>query len=276
LYFVLYSNKNLKRADDEEDWEVLGDNRRRNNPAANSNNGGGAAFVALGAAALGLGAYAAYKSYFNKDDEEISFVKTQADCKKRLKQMNDDINEFPVVGLDCQWVINTGPYEPRNPIALLQICTHKGKTLLVPMKKFTFPQELRNILNNSEIIKAGIEVIKDARYLREDFGLEVQSTFDIRFLAEDTGHRPVGLEGLSNKVLNLDLGHDWKIINSDWNKSPLDKKQIFYAETAVKASIDIFSTLYPFTNSGMTKRDVLAYCSLKKDRPFVWDTRKWD
>lgn len=225
-----------------------------------------------------MGAYAAYKCYsiFTKDDEPPSFVTSKSDCVEVLEKINEDINEFPVIGLDCQWVISKSPYEPRNPIALLQLCTHKGKTLLVPMKKFTFPDELRNILNNPEIIKTGIEVIKDARYLREDHGLEVQSTFDIRFLAEDTGHRPVELEGLSKDVLDLSLSFEKENLNSDWNKSPLDSMQIAYAEAAVKASIDMFSTLYPLTETGTSSNDVLAYCSLNKDKPFVWNAQKWD
>lgn len=274
--------RNQQRADDEEDWEVLG-NRPKNRhsvpapSAANNNNGNGGTFAALGVAALGLGAYAAYKTFFSSDEEQKSFVNTEADCVKRLRKLKEDLEEFPVLGLDCQWVINyRSQYDPRNPIALLQLATHKGNIMIVPMNRFTLPSELRSILNNSEIIKTGIEVIKDARYLREDHGLEVQSTFDLRFIAEDTGHRPVGLEGLAKDVLDLDIGHDWEIINSDWSKWPLDRQQIAYAETAVKASIDIFSTLYPFTNSGPTKKDVLAYCRPNKDRPFIWDTRRWN
>jgi ribonuclease D len=268
---------NLKRADDDIDESEKNQAESAKEAKSNENNAAAAAFAALGVAALGLGAYAAYKCYFNfnKDDKLPSFVNSKSDCVKLLEKMNEDINEFPVIGLDCQWVINKSPYEPRNPVALLQVAT-RNRVMLVPMKKFTFPQELRYILNNSEIIKTGIEVIKDARYLREDHGLEVQSTFDIRFLAEDTGHRPVELEGLSKDVLDLNLSFEKENVNSDWNKSPLDKKQISYAEAAVKANIDMFTVLYPFTNSGTSSIDVLAYCNFNKDKPFVWNTQKWD
>lgn len=241
-----------------------------------SNMGNIAAYATLGVAALGVGAYAAYKIFFS-DDGKPNVTKSESVCEKRLRVIKEDLDEFPVLGLDCQWVINTeNPYEPRNPIALLQLATHKGNTMLMPMSKFTLPDELKSILNDSEIIKTGFDVTKDARYLREDHGLEVQSTFDLRFLAEDTGHRPVGLEELSKVVLDLDIGPEWEIINSDWNKLPLDEHQVAYAEVAVKATIDIFKKLYPMTKSGSSKKDILAYCTVNKDRPFNWDAKKWD
>lgn len=264
--------RNQQRADDEEEWEVLGDRNRNRNPprgGGNSGNGNMGAFAALGIAGVALGAYAAYKAYCSPDEADSPMVTSQSECVNRLKKLKEDIDEFPVVGLDCQWLINTSPYEPRHPIALLQLATHKGHIMLVPMKKFTIPDALRSILNDSQIIKTGIEVIKDARYLREDYGINIHSTFDLRFLAEDTAHRPEGLEKLSKSVLNLDIGRDWEITKSDWEKWPLEPTQVSYAETAVKASIDIFKTLYPFTGNGPNRRDVLNYCNLNMDRPFV-------
>lgn len=141
-----------QREDDEEDWEVLRDRLRNRNPpaaapAANNNN---ATLAIFGGAALAVGAFAAYKTFFGSDDEkQNSFVTTQADCVKILKKFKEDTNEYPVVGMDCQWLVQTSPYEPRNPVALLQLATHKGKTLIIPLKKLSsLPQELRSLLND--------------------------------------------------------------------------------------------------------------------------------
>ena len=271
--------RNQRRADDEEEWEVVGDrNKNQNqNPASDGGNSGNSTgtFAALGLAGLAFGAYAAYKAYSDVGEKPSpSLVPSHDQCLKQLKKIKQDIDVFPVIGMDCQWLISTSPYDPRSPIALLQLATHKGNVMLIPMNKFSVPDEVRSILSNPEIIKTGIEVIKDARYLREDYGLAVKSTFDLRFLSEDTMHRPLGLEKSALDVLNLDIGRDWEIIKSDWENWPLDPKQISYAETAVKACIDIFTTLYPFTGNGPSKREVLAYCMLNKDRPFIWDTKK--
>jgi hypothetical protein len=270
-----------RRADDEEEWEFVGDRNRNRNRGrgggSGGSGGGGGALAALGIAGVALGAYAAYKAYCGKEEtDEPILVSSQTECINRLKKLERDIEEFPVVGLDCQWLINESPYEPRHPIALLQLATYKGNVILVPLKKFTIPDRLKSILSSSEIIKTGIEVIKDARFLREDYSLTVQSTFDLRFLAEETANRPEGLEKLSKTVLNLDIGRDWDTIKSDWEKWPLEQKQIDYAETAVKASIDIFMQLYQYTAHARTKPEVLRYCSMNMDRPFIWDTRKWD
>ena len=132
------------------------------------------------------------------------------------------------------------------------------------------------MLNSAEIIKTGIDVIKDARYLREDYDLTVHSTFDLRFLAEETGHKPEGLEKLALDVLKLDIGRERETINSDWDKSPLDQQQINFAKTTVEVLIDIFKTLYPLTGNEPTIMEVLNYCSPNKDRPFVWDADKLD
>ena len=233
-------------------------------------------FAALGVAGIALGAYAAYKVYTGREKNQSVVINSQSDCKNQLKLMQQDVDEFPVIGMDCQWLTNPSPYEPRNPIALLQLATHKGNILLFPMKKFPVPEELRKILSSAEVIKTGIDVFKDARYLREDYDLSVDSTFDLRFLAEGTGHKPEELENLALDVLKLNISREKDTINSDWEKLPLDQQQINFAKTTVEALINIFKALYPLTGNEPTIMEVLNYCSANKDRPFIWDADKLD
>ena len=124
--------------------KVSSDEQKNHNQEAtgekSSNTG---TFAALGVAGIALGAYAAYKVYTGREKNQSVVISSQSDCKNQLKLMQQDIDEFPVIGMDCQWLTNPSPYEPRNPIALLQLATHKGKILLIPMKKFSVPDELR-------------------------------------------------------------------------------------------------------------------------------------
>ena len=140
---------------------------------------------------------------------------------------------------------------------------------------YTYPEELKAFLRNRNIIKSGIEVLKDARYLLEDYGLVVTGTFDLRFLAEDTSHEPQSLPKLANKVLGMDLGKDWELIASDWNKEILDDNQQTYAQKAAKASVDIFKTLISFVISDVNRPEILNYCAEHLDRTYIFYSQKY-
>lgn len=137
-----------------------------------------------------------------------------------------------------------------------------------------YPQDLLKLLRDPNIIKAGIETIKDAQYLQDDYGIDVNGTFDLRFLAEQTGHRPLGLRELSKDVLDLDIGRNWDLINSDWEQEVLDDEQVQYAETSVKASIDIFESLIKDVITP-TKRNILNYCRPITDRSYTFRSQNW-
>lgn len=159
----------------------------------------------------------------------------------------------------------------RNKIALLQIASPKGTVLMIQINKlYTFPPELISLLKNRNIIKSGIETLKDARYLLEDYGLVVTGTFDLRFLAEETSHRPLGLAKLAEDVLGIVIDRDWDLVASDWEKSKLDENQLNYAIKAAKASVDIFTTLIPFAIPNVNRNEILSYCSEHIDRDFIF------
>lgn len=226
---------------------------------------------AIGAAAMAFGAYTVYKNVTLNTEEAGNFVESPEAMKQKLKKMEEDLKDFPVLGMDCQWRVYHD--DIRNPVALLQLATHRGKIMLVQLQKVNLTQELRDLLLNPRIIKAGIEGIKDIRYLREDYQLEVRSSFDIRFLAEDTGNHPGGLKSLSESVLGLNLDRNWDTISSDWDQSPLEPDQIAYAEEAVKNSVDIFTKLFSYMEPAPTPQKVLEYCHSRLDRPCLQHQR---
>lgn len=272
---IIKQRRRQQGEDEDEEREVIRGNHHESNKSTTAGN---IAIGAIAVGALGIGAFLMSKVFSSSSDspkKKSSIVKTSEKCRAKLCALMRDIDEYPVVGLDCQWSKDIDGV--RSPIALLQISTRKGKIMLVPLKAIDgIPDELKALLRNPEIIKTGIRVSKDASYLQSDHGLEVRSTFDLRFLAEDTGNRPAGLEQLSKSVLDLDIGREWETVNSDWDKSSLESHQIAYAETSVKALIDIFSTLFTFTNSGSSKQDILNYCKTNLNRNFDWWTQKWN
>lgn len=226
----------------------------------------------VGVAALAAGALALWNTY---SKFRHSYSENTQSCKTDLEKIREDLEEYPVLGIDCQW---TPTFDGnRSRIALLQLATHKGNILLIALKKLTpIPYELREILQDRSIIKTGIEVLKDAAYLHEDYGLVVNSTYDLRFLAENTGNVPHGLQALSKSILGLDLGRDWEVVNSNWNAEPLEDNQRIYAEKAVKASIDIFKKLVLQSHYGNLKQTIGIICKPKLDEAYVYRSERWD
>ncbi|KAG5669738.1 hypothetical protein PVAND_000032 [Polypedilum vanderplanki] len=269
--------RNQAREDDDEGDEAFSRRGRVGNHAHSfsSSSGGSSVAIGVGLAAFALGSYAIGKILFSSSTQTPKFSTTTKEIIEAIKKIEEDTKEYPVIGLDCQWNL-TMTEGRRNKIALLQLCSSEGNLAIIPMNKIhTYPDELKNLLRNTRIIKAGVETIKDAKYLLEDYGLVVSSTYDIRYLAEDCGHQPLGLEKLAERILDIELGRDWELIASDWDKDNLDDNQKSYAEKSVKVSIDIFKTLIPYAISRVNRNEILNYCYEHVDRPFVYYSQRY-
>lgn len=262
----------LQRLDDEEDEEAVnhrnGGNRGGRGMPPSGPNWGNWFTAAVGVGAAALGAYGLYKASSLNNEEDIpNLVQDQEQLRKKLKKIKD--SSYPVVGFNCQWT-NLQIGGSRSPVKLIQIASAEGDILLIQMEKFPqIPKELIQFLGDPSIVKAGIEPDRDAKYLFEDYGLGVYSTYDLRFLAEDVGHRPEGLRNLAGKILDRDIGDP--IL--DWHH--IDEARIRYAETSVTAAIDLFKTLYSFLGKQPTRNGILDYCYEKLNKKYVFLSQKF-
>lgn len=222
--------------------------------------------VAVGIGAAAVAGYGLYKTIEKLTEEDIpNLVFDQDELQKKLKNIIEDTELYPVVAFNCQFTHMPG--EDRSKIALIQIASCEGEILLIETKKFHhyphFPQEIIDFLTSANIIKVGIEPARDARYLFDDFGIEVHSTFDLRFLAEEVGHRPEGLSSLAGKILDLNIEEtmpDWDVI---------DEGRIRYAEKTAKASIDIFKELFSKLDKEPTRKSILDHFEDDLDKQYV-------
>lgn len=156
----------------------------------------------------------------------------------------------------------------------MQVSSHKGKVALVRLSRGQqLPHALGLLLNNPRIIKSGIETVKDAQYLRNDYSIDVNGTYDLRYLAEAVGLKPASLEKLSQQVLNRTLNHN--MVFSDWDAHELKQEQIKYAEEAAKASVDIFENLIKKVLHRVTKVNMYSYCESNLDRNYVYRSENW-
>lgn len=96
-------------------------------------------------------------------------------------------------------------------------------------------------MENDQILKVGVDPINDAMRLSDDYGLNVNSTFDLRFMAVLAECQPGTLAKMSEIFLDLKLkkGSD-KALHFDWKKQILSEKQIEYAAKDVQAAIELF------------------------------------
>lgn len=105
------------------------------------------------------------------------------------------------------------------------------------------PKSLRELLEDDDVIKVGIDPQGDAKKLALDYGVGVASTFDLRFLAALTGRKPEGLAKMSKSVLNVELDKHWRLVCSDWEGKELTEKQLNYAANDALVAVEIFKKL---------------------------------
>lgn len=157
-------------------------------------------------------------------------------------------------------------------MALIQLCSAEGLCALIRCSKLAkIPTELRDILEDPEIIKMGVTPSTDAKYLLQDYAIKMNGTFDLRFLAL-AANRPVeGLGKMSKSILDIEIDKDWRVRCSDWDATKLSDKQIDYAAKDAFVAVEIFKKLYRefMPSSAKTDKDsILRFCDNFSDRVF--------
>lgn len=152
----------------------------------------------------------------------------------------------------------------------MQLATAEGLCALFRLCKFSsIPQELRSILEDPDIIKAGVASPEDATLLFQDYSIKVNGAFDIRFLALISDHKPEGLAKLSKKILDIKLEKNWRITCSDWESPQLSAPQIDYAAKDAFVAVEIFKKLYSTLKSNAEdKFSILQLCDSYTDISF--------
>lgn len=132
----------------------------------------------------------------------------------------------------------------RRPVALLQLSSHKGLCALFRLCSMKqIPTDLRELLEDDNVIKVGVAPQDDAKKLSHDFGVGVSNTFDLRFMAVMAGHKAEGLGKLAKTHLNFVLDKNWRLVCSNWEAPQLEPAQLNYAANDALAAVAIFQKL---------------------------------
>lgn len=175
-------------------------------------------------------------------------------------------DEYRTIGFDCEWVTVN---KERRKIALIQLCSSQGLCGLIRVCKFSrFPLELRKLLEDPEVIKAGVTPSSNAKYLLQDYSVGMNGTFDLRFLALLAKHKAEGLGKLSQTVLNIELDKDWRIRSSDWEAEIMSARQIDYAAKDAFVAVEIFRKLYSSIRPASDPESIRRFCDKYTDITF--------
>jgi hypothetical protein len=145
-----------------------------------------------------------------KDDCEnlpqlkLTIVRNIQGCDYTIEKLKEDCERFRVLGFDVQYPsLQSG----RGEVNMLQLCSYTGHCGVFLLQDWghEIPVSLANLLEDSSVLKVGVAPYADAYYLKQDYGLTVNSHLDLRFLSDKlAGYREGGtLKYLANSYLNI-------------------------------------------------------------------------
>ncbi|XP_053956427.1 exonuclease 3'-5' domain-containing protein 2-like [Anastrepha ludens] len=195
----------------------------------------------LEAVAFGVGAGLLYWWFRSGSNGQTTVViNNYKECEDAVKILRKHCEENPVLGFDCEWEW----WWRSKGVDILQLCTHKGYCAVIRLCAMdTFPPSLCDLLNDSHVVKVGVDALEDAGRLSRDLNLTTVSTLDLRFVAVLTGEEPGSLAAMHERVVGVTLDKCLYVSPSNWRANNVTQEQINYAAGDAIAFIKIYTTL---------------------------------
>ncbi|XP_050567329.1 exonuclease 3'-5' domain-containing protein 2 isoform X2 [Cygnus atratus] len=183
---------------------------------------------------------------------DIVIVSEQEEWDRVEPLLKKELEKWPVLGIDCEWVSVEGK---ANPVSLLQMAASSGFCVLIRLPRLvasgqTVPKTLLDIMADSAVLKVGVGCWEDACKLLQDYGLPVKGSVDLRYLA---------------------------MRQRNWEAEELTRHQVLYAARDAQISVALFLHLLGFAclpaisegeNSAAAWEKVLSKCQGLVDIPF--------
>uniref|UniRef100_A0A0P6JCY8 Exonuclease 3'-5' domain-containing protein 2 n=1 Tax=Heterocephalus glaber TaxID=10181 RepID=A0A0P6JCY8_HETGA len=199
---------------------------------------------------------------------KVVTVSREAEWDQIQPLLWSELEDFPVLGIDCEWVNLEGK---ASPLSLLQMASPSGLCVLVRLPKLiyggkTLPKTLLDILADGTILKVGVGCSEDASKLLQDYGLMVRGCLDLRYLATRQRNSllcsGLSLKSLAETVLNFPLDKSLLLRCSNWDAENLTEDQVTYAARDAQISVALFLHLlgHPFSkNSAEASSDPIGW-----------------
>uniref|UniRef100_A0A8D9EHF2 Exonuclease 3'-5' domain-containing protein 2 n=2 Tax=Cacopsylla melanoneura TaxID=428564 RepID=A0A8D9EHF2_9HEMI len=224
------------------------------------------------------------RAFFNKTKKinQVFYVESKQECDEIIKK---HFRHHQVLGLDCEWV-TIGSH--RGPVSLLQLASPDGVCALFRLPKIyqydyfhdlkSIPQSLEDLLFNENILKVGVAIENDSKYLSEDYNVLLSSWLDLRHLAKDNDVTPKGLAYLAQETVGIKLEKKFNVRVSNWDADVLTEEQIHYAAMDAYVAVKIFShfvaiqqslwNLLQSSRSSLFSSYIENHCSYYREVPY--------
>lgn len=133
----------------------------------------------------------------------------------------------PVLGFDTE----TRPSfrkGRRNKVSLIQLANDKI-ACLIRINRIGIPAELADLLSDPGVIKAGVAIHDDLRFLKNLKAFSPSGFVDLQKLVKEFGIQASGLKKLSAIILGFRISKRQQV--SDWEADKLSESQQLYAAT---------------------------------------------
>ena len=116
----------------------------------------------------------------------------------------------------------------KNSVSLLQL-SNENLACLFRINKIGIPRELVDILADGKVIKAGVAVHDDIRYLKGLKKFSPEGFIDLQGFVKDFGIVSSGLKKLTAIILGFRISKRQQV--TDWEAEQLTEAQLIYAAT---------------------------------------------
>jgi ribonuclease D len=161
---------------------------------------------------------------------ELSWFRGEIVVVENMKSFNETfprILNSEILGFDTE----TRPSfrkGRKNKVSLIQLANEEI-ACLIRINKVGIPAELSELLADPRIIKAGVAVHDDIRFLKRVKGFNPSGFIDLQKLVRDYGIQCSGLKKLSAIVLGFRISKRQQV--TDWEAEQLTEAQQIYAAT---------------------------------------------
>lgn len=140
-----------------------------------------------------------------------------------------------------------------NKAAVLQLSTKSHSVIIHLIHVFRGPLQkqfyncIQSFLGCTSVVFSGIGIFQDCEKLSNDWNLEVSTRLDLDELCGGK-FRPShggswGIKSLSKKLFNIDIYKPKKIQCGNWEKFPLNDRQVYYAAQDSYLIVCLYDTL---------------------------------
>ena len=173
---------------------------------------------------------------------ELSWFKGEIIVVDNLKTFNEvlpKLHDSDLLGFDTETKPNFKKGR-KNSVSLIQLSTDK-MACLFRINKIGFPEELIRLLSNPHVIKAGVAVHDDIRFLKGVKKFSPDGFVDLQSFVRDYGIQSSGLKKLAAIVLGFRISKRQQV--TDWEAEQLTEAQQVYAATDAWVCYQIYNKL---------------------------------